>query len=65
MNTQEEHDAFLRLALSCYVGEKCQGCGNAFASIEEIKNTNAVWWPHDGGRIGHKKCFDARTNKNP
>lgn len=52
-----EHEALLKLCLSAYVGETCQGCGKTFDNIDQVKES--VWWPHDGGRLGHPKCFAA------
>jgi len=51
----------LRMALSMYLGERCQGCGKIFDTVESLDDT--VWWPHDGGRIGHKTCFEADQAK--
>lgn len=47
----------LRLAMSMFLGETCQGCGKPFDTLESLKD--AVWWPHDDGRVGHKECFEA------
>ena len=52
-----KNDPLLRLACSAYLGETCQGCGKTIDTFEEM--TDTVWWPHDKGRIGHKRCFDA------
>ena len=52
-----EKVAMLNLLMTPYLGEKCQGCGKAFETIDQLRE--AVWWPHDGGRVGHKTCFAA------
>ena len=49
--------SLLGFCMSAYVGEKCQGCGKTFESIQEIEDREAVWWPHEEGRIGCKDCY--------
>ena len=56
-------DDALRLALSFYIGEVCQGCGRSFDTIESLEN--AVWWPWEKGRVGHKECFDTGKSVEP
>jgi len=51
----------LRLALAMYVGEKCQGCGHEFASPDDLVTREVVWWPHDGGRVGCKTCYESAS----
>jgi hypothetical protein len=63
--TDEQHqrlerikdDPLLRLAFAAYLGETCLGCGKTIDTYEDM--VSAVWWPHNKGRIGHKRCFDA------
>jgi hypothetical protein len=50
-------DPMRRLVFGTYRGETCQGCGKTINTFQEM--TDAVWWPHEKGRIGHKRCFDA------
>jgi hypothetical protein len=38
-----------------YSGETCQGCGRKIVTLADLVET--VSWPHDGGRIGHDRCF--------
>ena len=38
-----------------YFGEECQGCNETFETLDDLKQ--AVWWPWEKGRIGHKDCF--------
>ena len=59
--TTENKDDLLKVALGMYLGEKCQGCGKAFETLGDLEN--AVWWPWDGGRVGHKSCFDKDQEK--
>ena len=54
---EDPDGSLLRLAASMYLGETCQGCGKTFETFESLEN--AVWWPHDGGRIGHRECYEA------
>ena len=54
-------DPVRRMVFSAYLGETCQGCGKTIDSFEDMMDT--VWWPHDGGRIGHKKCYETRKAK--
>jgi hypothetical protein len=51
-------DDFMTIALLAYTGEICQGCGKSFDTIEDIKQGEAVWWPWEKGRIGHKACYE-------
>ena len=47
----------LRMALSMYLGEKCNYCGVTFRTINDIKST--VWAGcHQWGRLAHKTCWD-------
>ena len=55
-----QSDPPLDIALMAFVGEKCQGCQKTFETIESLNDS--VWWPWEGGRIGHKKCYDENTN---
>ena len=50
-------DPVRQIAFGAYLGETCQGCGKIIDTFEDMMRT--VWWPHDKGRIGHKRCFDA------
>ena len=45
----------LRLALWAYAGESCQGCGRKIVTLADMVDT--VWWPWEGGRIGHDRCY--------
>jgi hypothetical protein len=45
----------LWLAVSAYLGEKCQGCGRQFKTLASM--VGSVWWPHENGRIGHELCY--------
>ena len=49
-------DPLVRLALSMYLGEECQGCHKTFDTLESL--TGSVWWPWEKGRIGHKACYE-------
>ena len=46
----------LRIGIVVHLGETCQGCGKTFDAFKTLDDV--VWWPHAGGRIGHKKCFE-------
>ena len=48
-------DPLLRLAMWQYSGEVCQGCGRKIVTLSDMVDT--VWWPWEGGRIGHGKCY--------
>jgi hypothetical protein len=52
-----KNDPLLRLILSTYLGDTCQGCGQTFNTLQDMKDS--VWWPHEKGRIGHRRCFEA------
>ena len=55
-------DPVRQIVFGAYLGETCQGCGKIIDTFEDMMRT--VWWPHDKGRIGHKRCFDA-ARKEP
>lgn len=57
----KDSDAILKIVLSAYLGEKCQGCGQRFETIDSLKDS--VWWPWDEGRIGHKECFELHQKR--
>jgi len=48
------------LAASGYVGQRCQGCGIAFATVCDVL-TDTVGWPWAKGRIAHRVCYDGRA----
>ena len=48
-------DPVRQLCFGAYLGEICQGCGKPIDSFEDMMRT--VWWPHEKGRIGHKRCY--------
>ena len=55
--------AMRAIAMQVYVGDVCQGCGNAMtqADLED-----AVFWPHDKGRAAHEACYiKAGSPKEP
>ena len=45
----------LEAAHLIFRGEKCKGCGQAFDSPSSM--SKIVWWPWEGGRIGHEECY--------
>lgn len=49
-------DPLVRFAMSMYTGEKCQGCGKTFDTVESLRDS--VWWPWKEGRVGHKACYE-------
>jgi len=49
-------EPLVRLAMSMYTGEKCQGCGKTFDTVESLHDS--VWWPWKEGRVGHKACYE-------
>jgi hypothetical protein len=49
-------DPLVRMALSMYLGEECQGCHKTFDTLESLMGS--VWWPWRKGRIGHRVCYD-------
>ena len=49
-----DHKQLVELALSMYDGEECQGCHKKLTPPEVRE---AVWWPWEGGRIGHEECY--------
>jgi hypothetical protein len=59
-------DPLVRMALSMYLGEECQGCHKTFDPLESLNDS--VWWPWEKGRIGHKSCYEqanARGERPP
>ena len=58
--TDENRSDLIKLAMSVYLGEKCV-CGHKFKTLDELKEI--VWFPHNGGRIAHKKCYISRQKK--
>lgn len=50
-------DPLVRLCLSAYLKEECQGCHKTFDTLDELMD--AVWWPWEKGRVGHKACYQA------
>jgi len=51
----------VRFAMSMYTGEKCQGCGKTFDTVESLHDS--VWWPWAEGRVGHKACYEKANEK--
>lgn len=58
MQITDTDEALLKLGMSQFLGEECQGCGKIFMTFDDLKDT--VWWPWDGGRIGHDECYKKR-----
>ena len=45
----------LWLVIGAYSGETSQGCGRKIVTLADMVDT--VWWPWEGGRIGHDRCY--------
>lgn len=57
---QPNDDAILKVCLSMYLGEQCQGCGRVYESLHDLYECEVVWWPWDRGRIGCLTCYQNR-----